>query len=139
MNIESIATKNVITVRTSDSLLAASKLLREKGFRHLPVVDAEGRLAGMLTDRDIKRASASEATSLEIHELLYLLDKLDVSKVMSKKPVSVTPQTAVSEASALMVKHKIGCLPVVDGGGLAGIVTETDLLRGVPPPPTHTK
>ena len=129
MNIESIATKNVITVRTSDSLLAASKLLREKGFRHLPVVDAEGRLAGMLTDRDIKRASASEATSLEIHELLYLLDKLDVSKVMTKKPVSVTPQTAVSEAAALMVKHKIGCLPVVDGGRLAGIVTETDLLR----------
>jgi len=129
MNIESIATKNVITVRTSDSLLTASKLLREKGIRHLPVVDAAGRLAGMLTDRDIKRASASEATSLEIHELLYLLDKLDVSKVMTKKPVSVTPQTPVSEAAALMVRHKIGCLPVVDGGRLAGIVTEIDMLR----------
>jgi CBS domain-containing protein len=129
MNIEAIATKNVVTVRTGDSLLAASKLLREKGIRHLPVVDAEGRLAGMLTDRDIKRASASEATSLEIHELLYLLDKLDVSKVMTKKPISVAPNTSVSEAAALMVKHKIGCLPVVEGGRIAGIVTEIDMLR----------
>jgi acetoin utilization protein AcuB len=129
MNVESIATKNVITVRTGDSILAASKLLREKGIRHLPVVDADGKLAGMLTDRDIKRASASEATSLEIHELLYLLDKLDVSKVMTKNPLSVNPNTPVSEAAALMVKHKIGCLPVVDGSRVCGIVTQIDMLR----------
>jgi acetoin utilization protein AcuB len=129
MNVEDIATKNVVTIRSSDSLLHASKVLKEQGFRHLPVVDGNGQLVGILTDRDIKRASASEATSLDIHELLYLLDQLDVSKVMTKKPRTVAPKTPVKEAAGLMITHKIGCLPVLDGNRLVGIVTDIDLLK----------
>ena len=84
---------------------------------------------GVVTDRDIKRASASEATSLDIHELLYLVDKIAVSRVMSREPITVAPDTSVREAAKLMVDRKIGCLPVVNGEKLVGIVTGIDLLR----------
>lgn len=129
MNIDAISTKSVITLKATDTMLHASKLLREKGIRHLPVVDEQHRLIGVITDRDIKRASASEASSLDIHELLYLLDKLPVAKVMTKNPVTVTSATLVGEAAKLMIDRKIGCLPVVEGGKLVGIVTEIDMLR----------
>jgi CBS domain-containing protein len=129
MNVEAIATKTVITLNVNDSLLDASRLLREKGIRHLPVVAGDGRLVGIVTDRDIKKASASEATSLDIHELMYLLDKLQVSKVMTKAPATVQSGTPIRDAAKLMVEKKIGCLPVVDNGKLTGIVTEIDMLR----------
>ena len=129
MNIDAISTKPVITLKSTQTVLDASKLMRENGIRHLPVMDGQGTLVGVITDRDIKRVSASEATSLDIHELLYLLDKLPVTKVMSQNPVTVTPSTPVSEAAKLMVERKIGCLPVLGNGKLAGIVTQIDLLR----------
>lgn len=129
MKIESIATKIVVSLHLKDSMLKASRLLKEKGFRHLPVLDEQERLVGIVTDRDIKRASASEATTLDIHELLYLLDKLEVAKVMTKNPATVCGDTSVQEAARIMVERKIGCLPVVDGGKLTGIVTEIDMLE----------
>ncbi len=129
MNVESIATKDVVTVKDSDTMLSASKIFKEYKFRHLPVVDDGGRLVGVVTDRDIKRASASEATSLDIHELLYLVDKITVSQVMTKEPVFVASDTSVQEAAKLMVDRKIGCLPVVIDGKLGGIVTDIDMLK----------
>lgn len=128
MNVETIATKDVITVRESDSMLSASSLLKQIGIRHLPVLDDRERLVGVVTDRDIKRASASEATSLDIHEMLYLVDKIAVSRVMSREPIAVAPDTSAQEAAKLMVDRKIGCLPVVNGEKLVGIVTGIDLL-----------
>jgi acetoin utilization protein AcuB len=122
-------TKSPITIKASDSLLAATRILKEKGFKHLPVLDGNGALVGVVTDRDLKRASASDATTLEVHELLYLLDKLKIEQVMTRKPVSVASQETVQNAAKLMVEKKIGCLPVVEGGKVAGILTKDDLLR----------
>jgi acetoin utilization protein AcuB len=122
-------TKSPVTIKASDSLLAATRILKEKGFKHLPVLDGNGALVGVVTDRDLKRASASDATTLEVHELLYLLDKLKIEQVMTRKPVSVATQETVQNAAKLMVEKKIGCLPVVDGGKVAGILTKDDLLR----------
>jgi acetoin utilization protein AcuB len=124
-----VMTRNPVTIKTSDSLLAATRILKEKHFKHLPVLDGKGTLVGVVTDRDLKRASASDATTLEVHELLYLLDKLHIEQVMTRKPVSVTPQETVQGAARLMADKKIGCLPVVDGGKVSGIVTKDDLLR----------
>ena len=129
MKIEAIATREVITARTTDSMLTASKLLKERVIRHLPVLDEKGRLVGVITDRDIKRASASEATSLDIHELLYLLDRLEVTKVMTRNPVTLPLGATVQEAAQLMIRHKIGCILIMDGGKLAGIVTDVDMLK----------
>jgi acetoin utilization protein AcuB len=128
-NIGSVMTKNPVTVKISDSLLAATRILKEKGFKHLPVLDGGGKLAGVVTDRDLKRASASDATTLEVHELLYLLDKVKIEQVMTRKPATIAPADSVQAAAKLMVERKIGCLPVMDGGKVAGIVTKDDLLR----------
>lgn len=128
-SVGSVMTKSPITIKASDSLLAATRILKEKGFKHLPVLDGNGALVGVVTDRDLKRASASDATTLEVHELLYLLDKLKIEQVMTRKPVSVASQETVQNAAKLMVEKKIGCLPVVEGGKVAGILTKDDLLR----------
>ncbi|HKJ00097.1 MAG TPA: CBS domain-containing protein [bacterium] len=128
-NVGSVMTKSAVTIKASDSLLSATRVLKEKGFKHLPVVDGNGALVGVVTDRDLKRASASDATTLEVHELLYLLDKLKIEQVMTRKPVTVTSAETVQGAAKLMVDRKIGCLPVVDGNKVAGILTKDDLLR----------
>ena len=128
-NVGSIMTANPTTVHADDSLLAATRVLKEKGFKHLPVLDGNGAVVGIVTDRDLKRASASDATTLEVHELLYLLDRVKIEEVMTRKPAAVTPDESVQAAAKLMTDRKIGCLPVLDGHKLVGIVTKDDLLR----------
>ena len=127
--IASVMTKSPVSIKPTDSLLSATRTLKEKGFKHLPVLDGSGKLVGVVTDRDLKRASASDATTLEVHELLYLLDKVKIEQVMTRKALSVPPTETVQGAAKLMVERKIGCLPVVENGKLTGIVTKDDLLR----------
>ena len=129
MNIGEIMTSNAKTIGLRDSLLAASKILKEGGFNHLPVVNENGSLVGIVTDRDLKKASASDATTLEVHELLYLLDKLQVGQVMTSNPITISPEDSVQSAAKLLVEHKIGCLPVIMDGTIGGIVTKMDLLN----------
>jgi acetoin utilization protein AcuB len=128
MTVGELMQKDVITVTKKDSFRHAMNLIRQQGIRHLPVVEGK-RLVGIVTDRDIRQASPSGATSLEIHELHYLLEKITVADIMSKKVVSVAPSDDVKDAAKLLLKHKIGGLPVVRGDTLLGIVTETDILR----------
>ena len=93
------------------------------------MVDRSGALVGIVTDRDLKKASASDATTLEVHELLYLLDKVTIQSIMSKNVVTVDKGTPLKQAALLMVDKGIGCLPVMDGKQLVGIATRTDVLR----------
>jgi len=120
-------TRNPVSVTPRMALKAASELLQKHRIRHLPVVD-RGVLVGIVTDRDIRRALPSDATSLEVHELLYLLDKVEVQGIMTKEVVTVSPDSPVEEAARLMVEKKIGGLPVLEGERLVGIITETDVL-----------
>ncbi|HSB06833.1 MAG TPA: CBS and ACT domain-containing protein [Thermodesulfobacteriota bacterium] len=122
--------KNPITISPDASFYEARALIRDKGIRHLPVVDKNGHLVGILTDRDIREAAPSAATSLSAHELHYLLGKLKVSGFMTPKEklVTITPDLIIEEAVQLMRDHKIGCLPIMDGNKLAGLITETDIL-----------
>ncbi len=128
MNLASIMNKKPITVTSDDTMNAAIRKMKDQSFKHLPVVDGTGAVLGIVTDRDLKRASPSDATLLEVHELLYLLEKVKVSQVMTKKPITAGPDTSIADAAGLLVKHKVGCLPVVEGGKLVGIVTQTDFL-----------
>jgi len=124
-------TKEVITVEEDMSIMKASRLMKEKGFQHLPVV-RQGRLTGIVSDRDLKEAHPSKATSLDIHELYYLLDKLQVKKVMSKNPHTVRGDETTDKAAVLLLKHDISALPVVDQkGGLQGIITKGDVFRAM--------
>jgi acetoin utilization protein AcuB len=122
--------RNPITIRPDASFFEAQDYLRVKGIRHLPVVDKNDRLVGIVTDRDIREAAPSNATLLSIQELNYLLGKLKVSSFMTPKEklITITPDTIIEEAVQLMHDNKIGCLPVLEGGKLYGIFTETDAL-----------
>ena len=122
--------KNPVTITPEASFFEARNLIHEKGIRHLPVLDKNNSLVGIVTDRDIREAAPSDATLLSVQELNYLLGKLKVSSFMTPKPklITITPDTLIEEAVQLMHDHKIGCLPVVEGGKLYGIFTETDAL-----------
>ncbi len=122
--------KNPITIAPNASFYEARNLIHEKGVRHLPVVDKNNKLVGIVTDRDIREAAPSDATLLSVQELNYLLGKLKVSSFMTPKDklITITPDTLIEEAVELMHDHKIGCLPVLEGGKLYGIFTETDAL-----------
>jgi acetoin utilization protein AcuB len=119
-----------VTISPDASFFEARALIHEKGIRHLPVVDKSGKLVGIVTKGDIQEAAPSDATSLSIQEINYLLGKLKVSSFMTPKQklITITPDTFIEEAVQLMHDHKIGCLPVIEGEKLYGIFTETDAL-----------
>jgi acetoin utilization protein AcuB len=118
----------VITASPQTTLPDALKLLAQRRVRHLPVVGPDGDLVGIVSDRDLKQAMASPATSLAAHELVYLLNRLPVEQIMTRTVVTIGLMAPVEEAARLMVQEKIGAVPVMDGGELVGIVTETDVL-----------
>jgi acetoin utilization protein AcuB len=122
--------KNPVTINPDASFFEARNLIHEKGVRHLPVVDKNNVLIGIVTDRDIRKVGPSEATLLSVQEINYLLGKLKVSNFMTPKEklITITPDTIVEEAVQLMHDNKIGCLPVLEAGKLYGIFTETDVL-----------
>ena len=122
--------RNPVTISPDASFFKARDYIHAMGIRHLPVVDENNRLVGIVTDRDIREAAPSDATSLSVHELSNLLAKLKVSAFMTPKEklITITPDTLIEEAVQLMHDHKIGCLPVLEGSELYGIFTETDAL-----------
>lgn len=127
MLVRDVMRPDPVTVTPETTLPEAMRLTAQRGIRHLPVVQ-HGQLVGIVSDRDLKRAMASPATSLEAHELSYLLDRLRVREIMSAGVMTIGPMMPIEEAARLMVQEKIGALPVTDGGRLVGIVTETDVL-----------
>ena len=129
MLVKNWMSKNVITIDANDSMQDAMKLLKKHGIRRLPVMQ-KNKLVGIVTDRDLKKASASDATTLEIHELLYLLSQIKVKDIMTKDPITVPPDYTVEETAQLLLENKISGVPVMDAGGkVVGTITQTDLFR----------
>lgn len=122
-------TADPITITSETSFPDAFRILREKGIRHLPVVDKKRRLVGVLARTDLLHASPSKATSLSYFELTYLLANLHVRQVMSTPPITVSEDAPLEEAARVMVQKKIGCLPVMREGDLVGLITETDIFK----------
>ncbi len=129
MQIKDHMTRPPITAPPEMPMQEALQLMRERGIRRLPVVDKKGKLVGIVSDRDLLHASPSDATSLSVWELNYLLSKVTLKDVMTKNVITVTPETPVQEAARIMAEKKIGGLPVVQAGKVVGIITETDLFR----------
>ena len=127
--VENWMNPNVITVDADDSMLDATKLLKEHNIRHLPVLE-KGKLVGVITDRDLKRASPSDATALEAHELLYLIANIKVREIMTKNPITVPYNYTIEEAAELLLQARISGMPVVDkDGDVIGTITQTDLFK----------
>jgi acetoin utilization protein AcuB len=116
------------TVASDTPVMEAMQAMREGGYRRLPVVDG-GRLTGIVTDRDLKEATPSSATTLSVYELNFLLGRMRVREVMSEPVITVRASDPIERAALLMEEHRVSGLPVVDEGGLTGILTITDLLR----------
>jgi acetoin utilization protein AcuB len=121
-------TKKVFTVGPSDSVTDAVKLMKEKGIKHIPVLK-DGKLKGIISDRDIKEFSPSRATTLDMYELHYLLAKTRVKELMKTKLITTSPDTPVEEAAMVMYDQGVGCLPVLEDGALVGIISDRDIFR----------
>ncbi len=121
--------KNPHTITAETSVDEALRQMRDRHIRRLPVVDASGKLVGIVTEKDLLYVSPSPATSLSIHELHYLLSKLTIADVMTTDIITVPEDMLVEEAALIMSDKKIGGLPVVRDGRLVGIITETDLFK----------
>ena len=128
MYVSELMTAPAITVPFTMPVLEARQLMIDKRIRHLLVTDGP-KLLGIVTDRDIRLNLPSPATSLSVWEINYLLARMTVESVMTRAVITVDPHRDARAAAQLMLYHKIGALPVVDGATLVGIITETDLLR----------
>lgn len=123
-------TKKVFTVEPEDYLSDAISLMRERRIKHIPVLKG-GKLKGIISDRDIKEYSPSKATTLDIYELHYLLAKTRIKELMKTRVVTTMSDTPVEEAAMTMLDNDIGCLPVMEGGNLVGIISDRDIYRAL--------
>jgi acetoin utilization protein AcuB len=122
-------TSDVMTIDEDTSMMKASQIMKENNIRRLPVMH-KGKLVGMVTDRDIKEASPSKATTLDVHELYYLLSELKVKDIMSKNVFTIGPEETVEKAAVKMLEHRISGLPVVnDKGKVVGVITQGDVFK----------
>ena len=122
-------TTDPITVNPDTSVMKASQVMKENNVRRLPVINDTGQVVGIVTDRDLKEASPSKATTLDVHELYYLLSELKVKDIMSRKVITITAEETVEKAAVIMLEHKVTGLPVVDHGRLTGILSQGDVFR----------
>jgi acetoin utilization protein AcuB len=123
--------KTVVTVDMEDSMHEAIRLMKDHDIHMLPVMK-RGQLVGIVTDRDVKRSSASDATTLEIHELLFLISKIKVKDIMTKDPITVAYDYTIEETAEILLKNKISGAPVMNGEGeVVGAITKADIFRAL--------
>ncbi|MDO5484172.1 MAG: CBS and ACT domain-containing protein [Desulfovibrionaceae bacterium] len=130
MLIQDWMTSEVVSVTPDTSVLKIGKLMRDNHLRRIAVVDAQNRVVGIISDRDVRDASPSKATTLDMYEMHYLLAELKGKDIMTAKPITVKPTDSVERAAMLMLDNKIGGLPVVDDAGcLVGILSDQDVFK----------
>ncbi|MEO6325492.1 MAG: CBS and ACT domain-containing protein [Thermoanaerobaculia bacterium] len=131
MRVDHWMTRYPATIELDQPVGKAIQLLKERKVRRLPVL-RDGKLVGIVTDRNLKEAQPSQATSLDIWELHFLLEKLKVSDVMSKRLFTIAPDDTIEKAAMIMLEKKVGGLPVVDAAGaLVGMLTQGDVFRAL--------
>lgn len=127
MNVGELMQRDVVTLKADDTLDLAEDVMRLGRIRHMPVIAGE-RLVGLLTQRDLFRAAISSVLHFRPKADKEWLAKIRVGEVMTRDVVTTTPETSIQEAAGLLVKRKIGCLPVLEGGHLVGLLSESDCL-----------
>lgn len=120
--------KDVTAVDVGTSMAEVARIMKEKCSLMVPVTDG-GRLVGVVTDRDMKRASASDASTLDVHELLYLLNRIKINEIMTKSPVTLNPTDTVEEAARLFLENNISGAPVVDKGRVVGSISQREIFK----------
>lgn len=128
MYVGTVMRTELVTIPPDTTLLAAQDTLDKKQINHLLVVDGDGELLGIVSDRDLKKSWASSATTLSKNELMYLLDQVTVASIMAKNTMTISPGTTIERAALLMNQNRINALPVLDGEELVGIITSSDVI-----------
>jgi len=121
--------KDPIVIDENTSIMKATQMMKEHGIRRIPVV-RDGRLIGIISDRDIKEAAPSKATSLDVHELYYLLSEIKVKDIMTPDPITLKENDSVEKAAVIMLENRISGIPVVDDDyHVIGVITQTDVFK----------
>ena len=128
MYVGRIMKTDLVTVPEEISLLEARDILMEKKIAHLLVVDKKEKLLGVVSDRNLKESWASNATTLSVHELNYILDKVTVGMIMVKTIITTSPDTTIERAAQILQENRISALPVLENEELVGIITTNDVL-----------
>ena len=132
MPVQNWMTTDVVSVGPDTSLLKVGKLMKDHHIRRIPVVDDNGQVVGIISDRDVRDASPSKATTLDMYEMHYLLAELKAKNIMTAKPITVKPTDTVEQAALIMLDNKVGGLPVVDDNGkLVGIISDHDVFKAL--------
>lgn len=126
--VDDLMTRNVKTVDRNDRLTLAEDLMQASRIRHTPVVNDRGRVVGILSQRDLFHSALVRALGFGTNAKDKMLGSIPVKDVMQDRVVTTTADTPLADAARLMVEHKIGCLPVVQGEELVGILTEGDFV-----------
>ena len=129
MLVSNIMTRNPVYIHPELSLTDARSLMDKQRIGHLPVLNKNNELEGLITRADLLKAGPSSATTLDMYEISYLLSKLTVEKIMEKTVIIVQENEVVEEAARIMADQGIGCLPVMNGPILTGIITDTDIFH----------
>lgn len=131
MLVKDCMTLNPVTINPEIPVAEALSFMRQHNVRRLPILNKKRKLVGIISEKDLLYASPSPATSLSVYEVGYLLSKLKVEEIMTKKIVTVSPDAPLEEAARIMADGKISGLPVMDGEQLVGIITETDVFKTI--------
>jgi len=127
--VRDLMTSRVFSVRPDDDLEGLYDLLDEHHIRHVPVVDAEGDLVGLVTQRDLARSALGPQDAVPLSMMQEMLRRRRVREIMATEVESVEPDESLKTAAEMLLENKIGCLPVVEGEHLVGILTESDFVR----------
>ena len=128
LKVKDLMKTDLETLTPDDTLQDAVALEMRRHIRHIPIV-SEGELVGILTDRDLKRAMPSMLTGITQEQYKEVMNNTQVGKLMTRSPMTVSPDTDLLEAGRILCDKKFGGLPVIEAGNLVGILTQTDLLR----------
>jgi CBS domain-containing membrane protein len=127
--VRDVMTKDLVTLGRNDTLRSADDVMRLGRIRHLPVVDEDGSLVGIVSQRDLFHGGLMRALGYGSHAQAKALDSMVVKEAMHSEVLTTTPETPLAEAAKLMLERKVGCLVVLDAGKLAGILTESDFVK----------
>jgi CBS domain-containing membrane protein len=129
LQVKDVMSRDVHTVKRNDELAIADALMKQERVRHLPVLDEDGRVCAVVSQRDLFRGALLRALGYGVRAEELMLRQVAVKDAMSSEIQTTTPDTLVADAARLMIERRIGCLPVIENDRLVGIVTETDFVR----------
>lgn len=127
--VEDVMSTKVVTLQRNEKLSVADEVMKQERIRHIPVLDGDGTLCGIITQRDLFRGIILRSLGYGSRAEEKMLDMLSIKDAMHEDVITTTPDTPLAEAAGVMLEKKIGCLPVVDGGRLSGLLSEADFVK----------